>query len=84
MVAVVGFAFWGLAVTPVRKRVFLLVATATSNAMLCMTTTATTVQKAACGRKKSPPLAVKKQQLMLYHLYDALHRKQGNHFFVPA
>ena len=64
MVAVVGFAFWGLAVTPVRKRVFLLVATATSNAMLCMTTTATTVQKAASGRKKRPPLAVKKQLIV--------------------
>ena len=60
MPTVVGFAFWGLAVTPVEKRVFLLDATFTSNAMHGMTTTATTVQKAAVGRKKRPPLAVKK------------------------
>ena len=61
MAAVVGFAFWGLAVTPVGKRVFLFVVATTPNAMLCMTTTAATVQKTAFGRKKSPPLAVKKQ-----------------------
>ena len=60
MAAVVGFAFWGLAVTPVGKRVFLRVVATTPNAMLCMTTTAATVQKAAIGRSKSPPLAVKK------------------------
>ena len=60
MATVVGFAFWVLAVTPVGKRVFLRVVTATPNAMLCMTTTAGMVQKAAVGRKKSPPLAVKK------------------------
>ena len=68
MAAVVGFAFWGLAVTPVGKRVFLLVVAVTPNAMRCMTTTATTVQKAAGGRKKRPPLAVKKQQLV-YSIY---------------
>ena len=61
MAAVVGFAFWGLAVTPVGKRVFLLVVAVTPNAMLRMTTTAGMVQKAAGGRKKRPPLAVKKQ-----------------------
>ena len=64
MAAVVGFAFLWLSVTPVGKRVFLLVVAATPNAMLCMTTTAATVQKAAFGRSKSPPLAVKKQQLV--------------------
>ena len=68
MAAVVGFAFWGLAVTPVGKQVFLNDATFTSNAMRCMTTTAATVQKAVCGRKKSPPLAVKKQQIV-YSIY---------------
>ena len=61
MAAVVGFAFWGLEVTPVRKRVFLLVVATIPNAMRCMTTTAGMVQKAAGGRSKSPPLAVKKQ-----------------------
>ena len=68
MATVVGFAFWGLAVTPVGKQVFLHDATFTSNVMRCMTTTAATVQKAAGGRKKSPPLAVKKQQLV-YSIY---------------
>ena len=61
MAAVVGFAFWELAVTPVGKRVFLFVVATTPNVMLCMTTTAGMVQKAAVGRKKRPPLAVKKQ-----------------------
>ena len=64
MAAVVGFAFWELAVTPVGKRVFLFVVATTPNAMLCMTTTAATVQKAAVGRKKSPPLAVKKKLIV--------------------
>ena len=64
MAAVVGFAFWGLAVTPVGKRVFLFVVAAPPNAMLCMTTTAATVQKAVGGRSKSPPLAVKKQLIV--------------------
>ena len=70
MAAVVGFAFWGKAVTPVGKRVFLFVVAAIPNAMLCMTTTAGTVQKAAGGRSKSPPLAVKKQLIVLFHLFD--------------
>ena len=52
MAAVVGFAIWVMAVTPVGKRVFLLVVATTPNAMLCMTTTTATVQKAASGRKK--------------------------------
>ena len=68
MVTVVGFALLELIVTPIGKRVFLLDATATPNAMRCMTTTAATVQKAAVGRKKRPPLAVKKQQFV-YSIY---------------
>ena len=68
MVAVVGFAFLWLSVTPVGKQVFLLVVAVTPNAMHSMTTTATTVQKAAVGRKKKPPVAVKKQQLV-YFIY---------------
>ena len=63
MAAVVGFAFLGLAVTPVRKRIFLLGVATIPNAMLCMTTTAGMVQKAAVGRSKSPPLAVKNNSL---------------------
>ena len=74
MAAVVGFAFWGLAVTPVGKRVFLLVVAVTPNAMRYMTTTAATVQKAAFGRSKSPPLAVKKLLIVFFHLYDASDR----------
>ncbi len=70
MADVVGFAFLGLSVTPVGKRVFLHVVAATPNAMLCMTTTAATVQKAAVGRSKRPPVAVKKQELVLFQLYD--------------
>ena len=70
MAAVAGFAFWGLSVTPVRKRVFLLVVATIPNAMLRMTTTAGMVQKAAGGRSKSPPLAVKKQLIVLFHLFD--------------
>ena len=64
MAAVVGFAFLWLSVTPVGKRVFLLVVATTPNAMLCMTTSAGMVQKAAFGRSKSPPLAVKKQLII--------------------
>ena len=70
MADVVGFAFLGLSVTPVGKRVFLHVVAATPNAMLCMTTTAATVQNAAVGRSKRPPVAVKKQELVLFQLYD--------------
>ena len=49
MAVVVGSAFLGLAVTPVRKRVFLLAITVITNVMHCMTTTAITVQKS--GRR---------------------------------
>ena len=52
MAAVVGFAFLLTAVTPVGKRVFLLVVTTIPNAMRCMATTAATVKKR--------PLAVQK------------------------
>ena len=64
MADVVGFAFWGLAVTPVGKQVFLRVVATIPNAMLRMTKTAGMVQKAAGGRKKRPPLAVKKQLIV--------------------
>ena len=47
MAAVVGFAFLWLSVTPVGKRVFLIVVAAIPNAMLRMTTTSGMVQKAA-------------------------------------
>ena len=75
MAAVVGFAFLWLSVTPVGKRVFLFVVATTPNAMFCMTTTAGMVQKAAVSRKKRPPLAVKKQQLVFFYLYDATDRQ---------
>ena len=71
MADVVGFAFLWLSVTAVGKRVFLLVVATIPNAMLCMTATAGMVQKAAVGRKKRPPLAVKKQLLVLFHLFDS-------------
>ena len=61
MAVVVGFAFLVTVVTPVGKRVFLLVVATIPNAMLRMMTTAGMGQKAAVGRSKSPPLAVKKQ-----------------------
>ena len=64
MADVVGFAFWGKAVTAVGKQVFLLLVAVTPNAMHGMTTTAATVQKAAFGRKKRPQLAVKKQLIV--------------------
>ena len=64
MAVVVGFAFLWLSVTPVGKRVFLLVVATIPNAMLRMTTTDDMVQKAAVGRKKRPPLAVKKQLIV--------------------
>ena len=70
MAPVVGFAFLWLSVTPVGKRVSLFVVAPTPNAMLRMTTTAGMVQKAASGRKKKPPLAVKKQLIVSFHLFD--------------
>ena len=74
MAAVVGFAFLWLSVTAVGKLVFLLVVATIPNAMHCMPTTAGMVQKAAFGRSKSPPLAVKKQLIVFFHLYDATDR----------
>ena len=61
MASVVGFAFLWLSVTPVGKRVFLLVVATIPNAMLCMTTTAGMVQKAAGGRKKKSAFGGKKK-----------------------
>ena len=57
MAAVVGFAFWRLAMTPVGKRVFLRVASTTPIVMHAMTPSAATVKKAAFGRSKSPAFA---------------------------
>ena len=64
MAAVVGFTFLGLAVTPVGKRVFLLVVATIPNAMLSMTTTAGMVQKAAVGGKKKPGCSPEQKQLL--------------------
>ena len=61
MADVVGSAFLWLSVTPVGKRVFLLVVATIPNAMLCMTTTAGMVQKAAGGRKKKSAFGGKKK-----------------------
>ena len=66
--------FLGFAVTPVGKRVFLLIVATKPNAMLCMTTTAGMVQKAAGGRSKSPPVAGKKQYLLFLQLYGGTDR----------
>ena len=60
--------FLGVSVTPVRKRVFLLIVATNPNAMLCMTATAGMGQKAAVGRSKSPPLAEKNNSLC-YSIY---------------
>ena len=49
-----------LVVTPVGKRVFLLIVPTITTVMHSMTPAAITVKKAAVGRSKSPPLAVKK------------------------
>ena len=59
-----GFALVALVVTPVGKRVFLLIVTTITTVMHGMTPAATTVKKAALGRSKSPPLAVKKHLLV--------------------
>ena len=64
VVTAVGFAWVCLSVTPVGKRVFLLLVPTIPTVMPCMTTAVTTVKKAAVGRSKSPPLAVQKQQLV--------------------
>ena len=59
-----GFALVALVVTPVGKRVFLLIVPTITTVMRGMTPAATTVKKAAVGRSKSPPLAVKKHLLV--------------------
>ena len=59
-----GFALVALVVTPVGKRVFLLIVTTITTVMHGMTPAATTVKKAVLGRSKSPPLAVKKHLLV--------------------
>ena len=59
-----GFALVELVVTPVGKRVFLLIDPTITTVMHDMTPAATTVKKAALGRSKSPPLAVKKHLLV--------------------
>ena len=64
VVTAVGFAWVCLSVTPVGKRVFLLLVPTIPTVMHGMTTAVTTVKKAAVGRSKSPPLAVQKQQLV--------------------
>ncbi len=64
VVTAVGFAWVCLSVTPVGKRVFLLIVATIPTVMHGMTTAATTIKKAAVGRSKSPPLAVQKQQFI--------------------
>ena len=70
MAPVVGFAFLWLSVTPVGEGGSRFGVAGSRNAMLRMTTTAGMVQKAAVGRKKRPPLAVKKQLIVLFHLFN--------------
>ena len=84
MAAVVGFAFWGQAVTVVGKQVFLRVVATIPNAMLCMTTTAGMVQKAAVGRKKMAAVGGKKTAACVI---PTIWRRQIDNkvfFFVPA
>ena len=61
-----GFALVALVVTPVGKRVFLLIVPTITTVMHSMTPAAITVKKAAVGRSKSPPLAVKKRLLVWF------------------
>ena len=76
MVTAVGFAWVCLSVTPVGKRVFLLIVPTIPTVMHGMTTAATTVKKAAVGRSKNPPLTVQKQQLV----DDPLNFPKGREF----
>ena len=80
VVTAVGFARVCLSVTPVRKRVFLLIVPTIPTVMHGMTTAATTVKKAALGRSKSPPLAVQKQQLV----DDPPNSPKGRDFILAA
>ena len=69
-----------LVVTPVGKRVFLLIVTIVTTVMRGMTPAATTVKKAALGRSKSPQLAVQKQQLV----DDPPNSPKGRDFILSA
>ena len=80
VVTAVGFAWVCLSVTPVGKRVFLLIVPTIPTVMHGMTTAATTVKKAALGRSKSPPLAVQKQQLV----DDPPNSPKGRDFILAA
>ena len=80
VVTAVGFAWVCLSVTPVGKRVFLLIVPTIPTVMHGMTTAATTVKKAALGRSKSPPLAVQKQQLV----DDPPNSPKGREFILAA
>ena len=80
VVTAVGFAWVCLSVTPVRKRVFLLIVPTIPTVMHGMTTAATTVKKAALGRSKSPPLAVQKQQFV----DDPPNSPKGRDFILAA
>ena len=57
VVTAVGFAWVCLSVTPVRKRVFLLIVPTIPTVMHGMTPSSATVQEAAFGRSKSPAFA---------------------------
>ena len=81
VVTAVGFAWVCLSVTPVRKRVFLLIVTNNTTVMRGMTPAATTVKKAALGRSKSPPLAVKKQ-LLVFPYFISISIKNTVIFFL--
>ena len=80
VVTAVGFARVCLSVTPVGKRVFLLIVSTITTVMHGMTTAATTVKNAALGRSKSPPLAVQKQQLV----DDPPNSPKGRDFILAA
>ena len=80
VVTAVGFAWVCLSVTPVGKRVFLLIVPTIPTVMHGMTTAATTVKKAALGRSKSPPLAVQKLQLV----DDPPNSPKGRDFILAA
>ena len=67
MAAVVGFAFLLTAVTPVGKRVFLLVITTITNAMRCMATTGGMVKKSGRWPFKKSAVGSKKQLLVVAH-----------------
>ena len=64
MAAVVGFDFLLTAVTPVGKRVFLLVITTIPNAMRCMATTAATVKKSGRWPFKKSAIGGKKNSCL--------------------